>query len=49
MYSQLETLLMLSRRNGRPASLLLADVDHFKKYNDEFGTTSSDTLLATGL
>lgn len=30
-----------------PISLILLDVDYFKKYNDEFGHTAGDTVLRT--
>jgi len=45
--SQLETFLQLSRRTGRPVSLLLADIDHFKRYNDDFGHPGGDRALKT--
>jgi len=32
-------------RYGRPLSLILADVDRFKKYNDTFGHRAGDALL----
>ncbi|MDX1933315.1 MAG: GGDEF domain-containing protein [Capsulimonadales bacterium] len=34
-----------SRRYGSPLSLLLVDVDHFKKYNDSFGHLAGDLAL----
>ncbi len=34
------------RREGRPLSLLLGDVDHFKKYNDALGHQAGDRCLA---
>ncbi len=47
MSDRLETLLRLSRRNGRPISVLLADIDHFKKYNDDLGHRAGDGALIT--
>jgi diguanylate cyclase (GGDEF)-like protein/PAS domain S-box-containing protein len=32
-------------REGRPISLLLVDVDHFKSYNDTYGHLSGDSCL----
>jgi len=33
------------RRSGRPLSLVLIDVDHFKRHNDDFGHQAGDTVL----
>lgn len=35
----------LAGRSGRPLSLVLADVDHFKAYNDRFGHLAGDDCL----
>src|SRR6185437_6452562 len=32
-------------RSGRPLSLLMIDVDHFKAYNDRFGHQAGDVCL----
>jgi diguanylate cyclase (GGDEF)-like protein len=32
-------------RNGKPLSLVMVDVDHFKDYNDAFGHLRGDTCL----
>ena len=34
-----------SRRYGRPLSLLMVDVDHFKAYNDAYGHQAGDVAL----
>ncbi len=44
--NQLETMLKLSQRFNHPLSILLADVDHFKKYNDDLGHPAGDKALA---
>ncbi len=35
-----------SKRNGQPYSVLMLDVDHFKKYNDSHGHQAGDDVLA---
>ena len=37
----------LARRHARPLSLLMLDVDHFKRYNDSFGHPAGDEALVT--
>jgi diguanylate cyclase (GGDEF)-like protein len=42
---QLEAALRDAQRTGRPVTLLLIDVDHFKRYNDSYGHLAGDGCL----
>jgi len=45
MDRRLESELNVTRRYGRPLSLILADVDHFKSVNDTHGHLFGDVVL----
>ena len=46
-YDRLEAEIERASRQGRPLSLLLFDVDHFKHYNDCHGHLEGDRVLQT--
>lgn len=45
MVEQASTILALSLRHRFPVSLIMLDIDHFKKVNDTHGHATGDTVL----
>jgi diguanylate cyclase (GGDEF)-like protein len=45
MEEALSTEIARSMRSGAPLSFVMCDVDHFKRFNDEFGHDAGDAVL----
>ncbi len=44
-FERMETELARTKRFGEPASLLMVDLDHFKRVNDTYGHSIGDSVL----
>ncbi len=44
-FERLDAEIDRAQRYGRPPSLVLVDLDHFKRINDTFGHTTGDAIL----
>jgi diguanylate cyclase (GGDEF)-like protein len=42
-----QRLILLHQKSKEPLSILLIDIDHFKKFNDKYGHNAGDSTLQT--
>lgn len=42
---EIERCVLAARKEGEPLALLMADVDHFKRFNDQWGHQTGDHVL----
>lgn len=45
MEASLEREMLRAKRNGAPMSVIMLDVDHFKRFNDTFGHSAGDAVI----
>ena len=45
LFERLDSAFQVTRRNGLDLCLLMVDIDHFKRINDQFGHAVGDTVI----